>query len=190
MSPLINPLGWSGVWPSPPDKGARGCRGWRYDGEVRGPQVGPFYIDFLIPLVPVQGFFLSKQFSVVRLLTIRVARVGLHFGSKKKTEFLDKPSKTIDILLVFFELKWSPKHGPTCDGTGILGKPGGFWCSIFKTENKTKHKVYFLAFNQVDLLSLKSASHAFTQSVTNTPTVEVKNSFNSTSGNSGKWEGR
>ena len=33
--------------------------------------------------------------------------LGLHFGSKK-TECIDKPSKIIEILLAFFEPKWSP----------------------------------------------------------------------------------
>ena len=33
----------------------------------------------------------------------------LHFG-RKKTEFLDKSSKTIDIVPVFFEPKWSPSR--------------------------------------------------------------------------------
>ena len=35
--------------------------------------------------------------------------VGLHFVSKK-TEILDKSSKTIDILLVLFEPKWNPNE--------------------------------------------------------------------------------
>ena len=39
--------------------------------------------------------------------------LGLHFGSKKETKFLDKSSKTIDILPVFFKPKWSLKTSPT-----------------------------------------------------------------------------
>ena len=37
--------------------------------------------------------------------------LGFHFGSKKKTEFVDKSSKTIDIFPEFFEPKWSLRRG-------------------------------------------------------------------------------
>ena len=40
---------------------------------------------------------------------LEVSQIGLHFGLKK-TEFLDKSSKTIDILTFFFEPKWSLSH--------------------------------------------------------------------------------
>ena len=48
----------------------------------------------------------------------------LHFGSKKKTKFLDNSSTIIDVFPVFFEPKWRPTCNPPtpCPAWGPHGR--------------------------------------------------------------------
>ena len=57
-------------------------------------------------------FSLSLSFSLsLPARASYILYLGLHFGSKK-TEFLDKSSKSSNVLAFFFEPKWSPSYIP------------------------------------------------------------------------------
>ena len=65
----------------------------------------PFFVNRPQDEAPIQGVR-TGAWRVSDASQRWLTYLGRHFGSKK-TEYFDKSSKTIDILLVFFEPMWS-----------------------------------------------------------------------------------